>query len=255
MLKDYADKPSTPSKYARNLGDNAGRGLGENTPRSTVWRIVRRTLLVVILLLISAFIALQVLGWVVSRRPIGPAVETSAGPTRPEAPEVRIKKLKTANDGISRKLAALAPQGTYVVIDTANNRVYMKNGPQTVREMVASCGSGNVLEDPVGGRKWTFETPRGEFKVNSKIANPVWIKPDWAFIEEGEPIPSNFSDRAKPGEMGDYAVGIGHGYFIHGTLYKRLLGRNVSHGCVRLGDEDLKLLYDTAEKGMRVIIY
>ena len=38
--------------------------------------------------------------------------------------------------------------------------------------------------------------------------------------------------------MGDYALGIGSGYFIHGTLYKRLLGRNVSHGCVRLGDED-----------------
>ena len=55
--------------------------------------------------------------------------------------------------------------------------------------------------------------------------------------------------------MGDYALGLGRGYFIHGTMYKRLLGRNVSHGCVRLGDEDLKLLYTSIPIGTRVIIY
>ena len=55
--------------------------------------------------------------------------------------------------------------------------------------------------------------------------------------------------------MGDYALGIGRGYFLHGTLYKRLLGRNVSHGCVRLGDEDLEFLFKTATLGTKVIIY
>ncbi len=55
--------------------------------------------------------------------------------------------------------------------------------------------------------------------------------------------------------LGEYAVGIGRGYFIHGTLYSRLLGRNVSHGCVRLGDEDLRALVRATEIGTRVIIY
>lgn len=164
-------------------------------------------------------------------------------------------KLAAANDKLQKKLAALTPKGQYVVIDTANNRVYLRDGERTLREMVASCGSGNVLVDPVGGRTWTFDTPRGQFQVKSKVNNPVWIKPDWAFIEEGEPIPKDPRERADANVMGDYALGLGRGYFIHGTLYKRLLGRNVSHGCVRLGDDDLEFLFKTATLGTKVIIY
>jgi L,D-transpeptidase YbiS len=205
-------------------------------------------------LLLSAFLATQALGWYIAHRQ--PAVSsTGEAAGKAATPEARLKELETAGDGLARKLAALAPKGQYVVIDTANNRVVLRNGQQTLRDMIASCGTGNVLEDPVSGRTWTFETPRGEFKVQSKKANPVWIKPDWAFVEDGEPIPRNVADRAKPGEMGDYAIGIGDGYYIHGTLYKRLLGRNVSHGCVRLGDEDIKFLFNTVKYGTRVIIY
>ncbi len=85
--------------------------------------------------------------------------------------------------------------------------------------------------------------------VKTKVADPVWIKPDWAFIEEGEPIPKDRADRAMPGEMGDFAIGIGDGYYMHGTLYKRLLGRNVSHGCVRLGDADIDKLLSHPRQG------
>jgi L,D-transpeptidase YbiS len=81
------------------------------------------------------------------------------------------------------------------------------------------------------------------------------MKPDWAFIEEGEEIPRDGSGRAEPGVMGDYAVAIGDGYYLHGTLYKRLLGRNVSHGCVRLGDDDIEFIYKTTKIGTRVILF
>lgn len=215
-------------------------------------RLLRRALLVSAIVVGGLFLLLEIAGCVLARRQEAkPAAEVSP----PGARDNRARILESKNAALRKKLATQAPKGVYVVIDTANNRVYLKKEGQTVREMVASCGSGNVLEDPVGGRKWTFETPRGGFQVRSKITNPIWIKPDWAFIEEGEPIPERSSERAKPGEMGDYALGIGRGYFIHGTMYKRLLGRNVSHGCVRLGDEDLKDLYETAGIGTRVFIF
>jgi len=166
-----------------------------------------------------------------------------------------MESLRAQNADIAQQLHAMAPSGFYVVINTAGNRVVLHKGDKVEAEMVASCGSGNVLEDPKGGRRWTFDTPRGVHTVKTKVADPVWIKPDWAFIEEGEPIPKNRADRAMPGEMGDFAVGIGDGYYMHGTLYKRLLGRNVSHGCVRLGDADIDRLYHTLAKGDRVYIF
>ena len=111
-------------------------------------------------------------------------------------------------------MSGLLPKGLYIVIDTAENRLYLKNGKDIVRTAVVSCGSGVVLEEP-GGKKrsWVFDTPRGEFNVKSKITNPYWVKPDWAFIEEGEAIPKGFEDRIEAGTLGDYALGFGEGLF------------------------------------------
>jgi lipoprotein-anchoring transpeptidase ErfK/SrfK len=153
-------------------------------------------------------------------------------------------------------LARLAPQGTFVVVDTADNRVYLKNGSKTLFTAVASTGSGSRLQDPRDPEKgWVFNTPRGIFSITGKIANPIWFKPDWAFIEEGLPIPTRQQDRAEAGVLGDYALGFGDGYFIHGTLYTRLLGTNVTHGCIRLGDKDLQYLYEHVPVGTTLIIY
>lgn len=180
-----------------------------------------------------------------------PAQAKSVGPE--ETPS--LESLRADNDNLAQQLQAMTPTGYYVVINTAGNRVMLHNGDKIEADMIASCGSGNVLEDPKGGRRWTFDTPRGVFTVKTKVADPVWIKPDWAFIEEGESIPKNRADRAEPGMMGDFAIGIGDGYYLHGTLYSRLLGRNVSHGCVRLGDADIDKLYHTLNKGDRVYIF
>jgi lipoprotein-anchoring transpeptidase ErfK/SrfK len=157
---------------------------------------------------------------------------------------------------LEKKMRGLLPKGQYIVIDTAENRLHLKDGDKTVRTAVVSCGSGVVLEEP-GGKKrsWIFDTPRGEFSVKSKITNPYWVKPDWAFIEEGEIIPRGMEERIEAGTLGDYALGFGQGYFIHGTLYTRLLGRNVTHGCVRVGDEDLKYIFKTVPIGTKIYIY
>ncbi len=231
-------------------------GLQEQNPiRPVPPRRRRRWLLVcaAVLCLLAGFVGMLLFGKHLVSRKNSTAVEVAIKDDKGK--DISPDKLKAANDKLRKKMAALAPKGQYVVIDTANNRVYLREGGRNLREMVASCGSGNVLVDPVGGRTWTFDTPRGQFQVRSKVNDPIWIKPDWAFIEEGEPIPSRSADRAERNMMGDYALGIGNGYFIHGTLYKRLLGRNVSHGCVRLGDEDLEFLFKTATLGTKVIIF
>jgi len=171
-------------------------------------------------------------------------------------PEKDVPKAERAVQLLERRMAGLQPKGMHIVIDTAANRLYLKDGAKTVREAVVSCGSGVVLEEP-GGKKrsWVFDTPRGEFVIKSKITNPYWVKPDWAFIEEGEAIPKVLEDRIEAGTLGDYALGFGQGYFIHGTLYSRLLGRNVTHGCVRVGDEDLKAVFRAVPIGAKIYIY
>lgn len=166
-----------------------------------------------------------------------------------------LKIIQTKNSILQKRIERLSPFGVYIVIDSANNLLYLRKGLNTIREAVISCGSGNILEEPGGKRRWVFDTPRGVFEVNSKIIDPYWLKPDWAFIEEGEKIPKELKERIEASVLGDYALGFGNGYFIHGTLYTRLLGRNVTHGCIRVGDEDLKAVYKASSIGTKVFIF
>jgi L,D-transpeptidase YbiS len=125
-----------------------------------------------------------------------------------------------------------------------------------VLDAMVSTGSGVILDNPgKPGTQWVFDTPRGAFTVQSKLANPVWIKPDWAFLEEGQDIPTTAAERAEAGVLGEYALGFGNGYFVHGTLYTRMLGRNVTHGCIRLNDDDLRSLHQLADIGTPLVIF
>lgn len=181
-------------------------------------------------------------------------LQDGAAATEPE-PARTAEQWQAANQRLARKIALQRPAGPYLVIDTVNNQVTLRTGEEVLRGMRASCGSGKVLEDQASGRRWVFDTPRGEHRIRTKREKPVWIKPDWAFLEAGQPLPATSAERVEPGAMGDYALGLGNGYFIHGTLYSRMLGRNVSHGCVRLGDADLAHLYRTLPIGTRVFIF
>ena len=166
-----------------------------------------------------------------------------------------LNALKARNSALRQRLKNLTPDEIYIVIDTGRNRLYLKRGSGQIREAVISAGSGSILKDPAGKRQWIFDTPRGEYHVQTKYRAPAWTKPDWAFIEEGEAIPKDPRKRVEEGVLGDYALGFGNGYFIHGTLYTRLLGRNVTHGCIRVGDSDLKTVYSAAGVGTGIYIF
>jgi len=174
--------------------------------------------------------------------------------SQPEMEKLLVK-LRQRNKRVRRELDTLYPHEIHIVIDTAQNKLLLKKGDEVLREAVCSTGSGRELTDPYKNRKWMFDTPRGEFHVRGKVRNPTWRKPDWAFIEEGLPVPKREEDRYESGVLGDYGLAFGDGFFIHGTLYTRLLGRSVTHGCVRLGDDDLSFVYENAPVGARIFIY
>jgi L,D-transpeptidase YbiS len=174
---------------------------------------------------------------------------SSVDPTALHALQVRYKSL-------ARQLTQLMPAQPYILVDTARNHLFIKRRDQVMLDALASTGSGTILDKPgETNGQWIFDTPRGEFSVQSKLVNPVWVKPDWAFIEEGLEVPKTQEDRIEPGVLGEYALGFGKGYFIHGTLYTRLLGKNVTHGCIRLNDDDLKSVYRLAKVGTPILIF
>ena len=67
--------------------------------------------------------------------------------------------------------------------------------------------------------------------------------------------PVNTKQRHFDKVLGKYRLELGDGYGIHGTDEPESIGRSVSHGCVRLGDNDIERLYQMANVGDTVIIY
>lgn len=159
------------------------------------------------------------------------------------------------------QIAKCQPKGAFIVIDRVRNRLHLRQGDQLLLTAVISAGMGSILEDPrdkTGEKKWVFDTPVGRFFVRGKRQNPLWTAPDWEYIESGEPMPKNYGDRVQEGMLGEYALDLGGGppgYMIHGTIYTRLLGRNVSHGCIRVGKEDLRVLWKNMQIGSTVFMY
>ena len=157
---------------------------------------------------------------------------------------------------LERRLASFLPTQTYLVINTVDNRFSLYRSRQLVREGFCSSGSYTLLRTEDGEKEWIFKTPRGRFTIQGKITHPVWRKPDWAFVEEGLPVPGpGDATRYEYGVLGDYAMSLGDGYLIHGTLYKRLLGMPVTHGCIRLNDDDLEAVFYALSVGSKVYIY
>jgi len=168
------------------------------------------------------------------------------------------KNLKIEKEEIRRlqnKYRQLESKKPYLVVNTSKNELRLVKDGITIRKAKCSTGS-YVLLKASGDREWLFRTPKGKFRVSVKLKNPWWYKPDWAYLEEGLPIPSIYSPkRYIPNVLGDYALGFGDGYLVHGTLYKRFLGLPVTHGCVRLDDDDMQFVFNTLTHGSKIYIY
>jgi hypothetical protein len=178
-----------------------------------------------------------------------------AGLKKDNAYKKHISQLSREVQGLARKYGSYTSGQSYMVINTTDNQFLLYRNKKLIREGYCSSGSYKMLQT-LEGRSWIFKTPKGKFLVQGKATNPTWKRPDWSFVEEGLPIPpENHDSRFEYGVLGDYALSLGDGYLIHGTLYKRFLGMPVTHGCVRLNDEDLKAIYNTLGIGSKVYIF
>ena len=213
-----------------------------------------------------------------------------------------------------RTLSAEPPENRpYIVVSIEDHRLWYRQGDSVLFTTEVATGSGRILERSAGGdTHWRFETPRGRLTVRSKETDPIWVPPDWHYVEEaqrrglgvvrlirGQRIPmgdgsmltvagSDVVKRSRDGRitplsasegrelvvggnivippfgtnqrkyqgvLGTHRLNLGDGYALHGTNRPETIGRSVSHGCVRLKNEDIATLYEIVPIGTVVFIY
>jgi len=88
------------------------------------------------------------------------------------------------------------------------------------------------------GNFWPF-TPGNEIVFEGKIFIP----------------PIGSEQRKVPEVLGTHKLEIGEGYLIHGTNEETSIGDAVSHGCVRMYNEDVALVFERTPVGTPVYIF
>ena len=105
---------------------------------------------------------------------------------------------------------------------------------------VVTVSGNEVVRRHPDGRQDVLEATDGrEIMVDGKLLVP----------------PLGTSQRRYEGVLGAYRLNIGNGYALHGTNRPETIGQAVSHGCVRLRNEDIERLYGMVAVGTPVYIY
>jgi L,D-transpeptidase catalytic domain len=118
--------------------------------------------------------------------------------------EVRLEKLRSAVARVEVRLDDSQDTTQTIIVSTAENKVSVRRKGKTIFEAVCSTGKGTSLV--LDGRTMVFETPTGGFRIQSKEENPVWVPPDWHFVEEARKKKLEVV-RLNPGEAIDAETG------------------------------------------------
>jgi len=130
--------------------------------------------------------------------------------------------------------------GTIVIYTGARSLYYVTSGGQAIRYPV---GVGRA------GMAW-----HGRANIARKSLRPGWGPP--ADIALANPHLPLFIPGGSPrNPMGAAAMGLTRGnYAIHGTNEPGSIGRFVSHGCIRMHNEDVLDLYSRVHVGTEVVV-
>lgn len=114
-------------------------------------------------------------------------------------------------------------------------------------------GGRRVITAPVGLGREDWKTPQGGFRVRGKTVNPTWVIPET--IRKERIQENGFSEHSIAGgdpenPLGKYRLELTlPTYGIHGSNKEWGVGMLVSHGCLRLYNEDIATLFPMIEVG------
>ncbi len=113
-------------------------------------------------------------------------------------------------------------------------------------------GKSYVITFPIGIGADEAQSPVGDFKISQKRENPAWYPPE-SIRKEQPDLPPVFPP-GPDNPLGTRAMRLGSTSFLmHGTNKEYGIGMKVSHGCIRMYNEDVERLFELVEVGTPVV--
>ncbi|CAA9315777.1 MAG: hypothetical protein AVDCRST_MAG89-1390 [uncultured Gemmatimonadetes bacterium] len=267
------------------------------TPKGRLRRIYHNyrgsALTLLLAVLVSAGLFAATSAWAVNERLTRRVTEMTYLKDTRSLEYVRQKEAELVRQAAEREKALakreeeLAPKNRpYLVVSLAEKRVLYLKGQDTLYKAPVAVGSGKTLV--MGGTTKRFVTPRGRMAITHKELDPIWVPPNWHYIEYARKTGRGIIDmsNASPGALAGYPAGrvpvrggsviippwgspqrahkgvlgvakleMYDGYYFHGTDDESSIGTNASHGCIRMRKADIMWMYKNVPVGTQVYIY
>ena len=119
-----------------------------------------------------------------------------------------------------------------IVVSIADRKLAVLEGERIV----------GIFETAVGAPQ--SPSPTGVYQIVNSIADPTWYT-------KGKIVPPG-----KCNPLGTRWLGLSRkGYGIHGTNRPNSIGRNASHGCIRMRNREVEELFKMVAVGEKVELY
>ena len=83
---------------------------------------------------------------------------------------------------VEPRAAAAEDTALRILVSLSARRLWVVSGvSDTLLAAPVAVGSGKTLR--ASGRTWLFNTPRGVHVVLSKEEDPIWVRPEWSYVE------------------------------------------------------------------------
>ena len=141
----------------------------------------------------------------------------------------------------------------WIVPDAGSSGIIINLSEFRLYYLPEGKGSRSVLTFPIGIGSQGHNTPLGEYSVIEKIVHPAWHVP--ASIRKEKPELPAVVPAGPNNPLGSHALRLSLGdVLIHGTNRPWAVGRDDSHGCIRLYPEDIPVLFRLVSRGAKVTI-
>lgn len=177
--------------------------------------------------------------------------------------QISARALDLAREGLARPGAPAALPARLLVIDTERQIAnWLESGRAVAAWPVSTARAG------IGGEEDSYRTPPGWHRIRQRIGEDA--APGTIFVCR-EPIDERWCGEPRDDDLiltriltldgledgvnrGQGRDSLARYIYLHGTNHEALLGRPVSHGCVRLSNDDVRQLFDLMREGDFVFI-
>lgn len=119
-----------------------------------------------------------------------------------------------------------------IVVSIQDRKLALLQGDQVIKTWETAVGAEST------------PSPAGEFTIITRLSRPTYYHPGKVIA----PGPSN--------PLGTRWLGLNiKGFGIHGTNVPTSIGKNSSHGCIRMRNRDIEELFELVKVGDTVEIY